>query len=80
MVIPDLPVLLESIGGKPYTWLIIPSFAIIALMGRPYSGKLSDHIGRVWVMCIGAVVTTLACFFYIFIPFAFLFFEVLSTR
>jgi len=74
MVIPDLPVLLESIGGKPYTWLIIPSFAIIALIGRPYSGKLSDHIGRVWVMCIGALVTTLACFFYIFIPFAFLFF------
>lgn len=74
MVIPDLPILLERIGGKQYNWLIIPSFAIIALIGRPYSGKLADHIGRVWVMCIGAVVTTLACFFYMFIPVAILFF------
>ncbi|MDI1233082.1 MAG: MFS transporter [bacterium] len=74
MVIPDLPILLDAIGGKKYNWLIIPSFAIIALISRPYSGKLSDQIGRVRVMCIGAVVTTLACFFYIFIPVALLFF------
>jgi MFS family permease len=71
MVIPDLPILLESIGARQYNWLIIPAFALIS---RPYSGKLSDSIGRVKVMCIGAIVTTLACTFYIFIPFAFLFF------
>lgn len=74
MVIPDLPMLLNTIGGKEYNWLIIPTFASIALISRPYSGKLSDHIGRVKVMCIGAIVTTLACFFYIFIPVALLFF------
>ncbi len=61
-------------GSQQYNWLIIPAFAIIALISRPYSGKLSDHIGRVKVMCIGAVVTTLACSFYMFVPFALLFF------
>lgn len=68
MVLPDLPQLLADIGGKSYNWLIIPVFSVIALISRPFSGKLSDTIGRVNVMCIGAVVTTLACDFYIFIP------------
>ncbi len=68
MVLPDLPLLLNQIGGKSHTWLIIPVFSIIALICRPFSGKLCDTIGRVNVMCIGAVVTTLACDFYIFIP------------
>ncbi len=74
MVIPDLPLLLGSIGGAQYNWLIIPTFAAVALISRPFSGKLSDQIGRVRVMCIGAVVTTLACCFYIFVPVALLFF------
>lgn len=74
MVLPDLPVLLEEIGGTQYKWLIIPSFAIIALFSRPFSGKFSDSVGRVFVMCIGALITTLACFFYLFIPIVLLFF------
>ncbi len=74
MVIPDLPVLLKQIEGQQYSWLIIPSFAIIALVTRPISGKLSDKVGRVFVMCIGAIVTALACTFYLFIPFVYLFF------
>ncbi len=74
MVLPDLPILLNMINGKQYNWLIIPVFSAIALITRPFSGKLCDTIGRVRVMCIGAAVTTLACCFYIFIPFALLFF------
>ncbi len=74
MVIPDLPVLLKDINGKEYTWLIIPTFAAIALISRPFSGKLSDKVGRVFVMCVGAVVTALACSFYLFIPLVSLFF------
>ena len=74
MVLPDLPLLLNQIGGNEYKWLIIPSFAMIALLSRPLSGKFSDSIGRVYVMCFGAVITTLACFFYILIPFSLLFF------
>ena len=74
MVLPDLPILLEQIGGNDYKWLIIPSFAIVALISRPFSGKFSDSVGRVFVMCLGAIITTLACFFYLFIPVALLFF------
>ena len=74
MVLPDLPILLDEIGGTQYKWLIIPSFAIVALFSRPFSGKFSDSVGRVFVMCIGALITTLACFFYLFIPVVLLFF------
>ncbi|MFM6982663.1 MAG: MFS transporter [Chitinophagaceae bacterium] len=74
MVLPDLPVMLESIGGKDFKWLIIPSFAIIALLTRPFSGKLADTVGRVFVMMLGAVITMLACGLYIFIPIVSLFF------
>jgi MFS family permease len=74
MVLPDLPILLDEIGGTQHKWLIIPSFAIIALFSRPLSGKFSDSVGRVFVMCVGALITTLACFFYLFIPFVLLFF------
>jgi MFS family permease len=66
MVIPDLPVLLKQLNGLKYSWLIIPTFAVVALITRPLSGKLSDTVGRVFVMCIGAVVTTMACAFYLF--------------
>ena len=74
MVIPELPVLLAQINGTIYSWLIIPSFAAIALLTRPMSGKLSDKVGRVFVMCVGAAVTTLSCAFYLFIPIVSLFF------
>lgn len=74
MVLPDLPVMLESIGGKEFKWLIIPSFAIIALLTRPFSGKLADTVGRVFVMMMGAAITMLACGLYIFIPIISLFF------
>lgn len=74
MVLPDLPVLLEQIGGARYKWLIIPSFAIIALLTRPVSGKLSDKVGRVFVMALGATVTSIACGLYLLIPLVSLFF------
>lgn len=74
MVLPDLPVMLGEIGGKQYNWLIIPVFAAVALISRPFSGKISDTAGRVFVMGFGALVTALACSFYIFIPLVFLFF------
>jgi len=74
MVIPDMDLLLAKINASQYNWLVIPVFAFVALIIRPISGKLTDSIGRVRVMCIGAVVTTLACYFYLFIPIALLFF------
>lgn len=74
MVLPDLPVMLEEIGGKSYKWLIIPAFAVIALIARPFSGKLSDTVGRVFVMILGSAVTMFACGFYLFIPIISIFF------
>lgn len=74
MVLPELPVLLKQLKGEAHAWLIIPSFAAIALVSRPFSGKISDTAGRVFVMAIGAIVTMLSSVFYIFIPVVFLFF------
>jgi MFS family permease len=74
MVLPDLPEYLGSIGGREYNWLIIPVFATFALLTRPFSGKFSDTAGRVFVMAVGAIITTIACGLYLFIPIIWLFF------
>jgi MFS family permease len=76
MVIPDMPLVLEKLGGREYIWLIIPSFAIFALIMRPLSGKMTDTNGRVFVMIIGAVITTLSGLFYLIVPMVSLLFAV----
>ena len=74
MVLPDLPHWLKSIGGSGYEWLIIPSFAFMALLLRPISAKLADQKGRILVMVIGAVATTVASGLYMALPYLSLFF------
>ena len=59
MIIPELPAYLTSIGGGDYKGLIIALFTVTAGLSRPFSGKLSDTIGRIPVMVFGAGV----CFF-----------------
>ena len=76
MVLPDLPLWLKSIGGSGYEWLIIPSFAFMALLLRPMSAKLADQKGRIVVMVIGAVATTIASGLYMVLPYLSLFFIV----
>jgi MFS family permease len=76
MVIPDMPLVLEKLGGREYIWLIIPSFASIALIMRPLSGKMTDINGRVFVMILGAVITTLSGILYLFVPIVSLLFAV----
>lgn len=56
MIIPELPGYLTSLGGEEYKGLIISLFAVTAMLSRPFSGKLSDTIGRVPVMLSGAAV------------------------
>jgi MFS family permease len=56
MMIPELPGYLTTLGGPEYKGLIIALFAITAMLSRPFSGKLSDTIGRKPVMMFGAVV------------------------
>ena len=57
MIIPELPDYLTSMGGAEYKGLIISLFTLTAGISRPFSGKLTDTVGRMPVMVIG----TLAC-------------------
>lgn len=56
MLIPELPAYLSSLGGAEYKGLIIALFTLTAGISRPFSGKLTDKIGRVPVMAIGSLV------------------------
>ena len=56
MIIPELPDYLASLGGKEYIGYTIALFTLTAGISRPFSGKLTDHIGRVPVMAFGSLV------------------------
>lgn len=56
MMIPELPAYLSSLGGAEYKGLIIALFTLTAGISRPFSGKLTDTIGRVPVMAVGSIV------------------------
>ena len=56
MIIPELPAYLTSLGGAEYKGLIIALFALTAGLSRPWSGKLSDTVGRMPVMVFGTAV------------------------
>ncbi|MBL7825315.1 MAG: MFS transporter [Saprospiraceae bacterium] len=57
MIIPELPAYLTSLGGAEHKGWIIALFTITAGISRPFSGKLTDTIGRIPVMYVG----TFAC-------------------
>ena len=56
MMIPELPAYLANMGGKEYVGLIIALFTLTAGVSRPFSGKLTDTIGRVPIMAFGSIV------------------------
>jgi len=60
MIIPELPEYLTSLGGAEYKGYIISLFTLTAAISRPFSGKLTDTIGRVPIMIFGASVAFLA--------------------
>lgn len=64
MLIPELPGYLSSIGGAEYKGLIIALFTLSAGISRPFSGKLTDTIGRVPVMAVGSIVCVVCGFLY----------------
>ncbi len=64
MIIPELPDYLSSLGGAEYKGLIISLFTLTAGLSRPFSGKLTDKIGRIPVMVIGGSVCIVAGFLY----------------
>lgn len=59
MLIPELPSYLSDLGGAEYKGLIIALFTLTAGISRPFSGKLTDTVGRVPIMAVGSIV----CFF-----------------
>lgn len=66
MIIPELPAYLTSLGGGEYKGLIIALFTLTAGLSRPFSGRLSDKIGRVPVMLVGGIVCIISSALYPF--------------
>ncbi len=64
MIIPDLPAYLTSLGGEEYKGLIISLFTLTAGISRPFSGKLTDKVGRIPVMIVGSLVCVVSGFLY----------------
>lgn len=64
MLIPELPSYLSSLGGAEYKGLIIALFTLTAGISRPFSGKLTDKVGRVPIMAIGSIVCFICGFLY----------------
>ncbi|WP_299157860.1 MFS transporter [uncultured Tenacibaculum sp.] len=64
MLIPELPNYISGLGGAEYKGLIIALFTLTAGLSRPFSGKLTDSIGRKPIMIFGAVVCVICGFLY----------------
>ncbi|MCW3462364.1 MFS transporter [Chitinophaga nivalis] len=64
MMIPELPAYLTKLGGADYKGYIIGLFTLMAGLSRPFSGKLTDTIGRVPVMIFGSLVCVVCSLMY----------------
>lgn len=64
LIIPELNTFITLLDGAEYKGLIISLFTLSAGISRPFSGKLSDTIGRKRVMMIGMGVTFLVSLLY----------------
>ena len=64
MMIPELPDYLTKLGGREYIGLIIALFTLTAGISRPFSGKITDTVGRVPVMAFGSLVCFLCGLLY----------------
>ena len=64
MMLPDLPAYLSSMGGEQYKGYILALFTLMAGLSRPFSGKLTDTVGRVPVMIFGSVVCVVCSLLY----------------
>jgi len=60
LIIPELPDYLTELGGGDHKGLIIPVFAFMALISRPFSGRLTDTIGRIPIIIYGVIACIVA--------------------
>jgi len=64
MMLPELPGYLTHLGGADYKGYIIALFTLMAGISRPFSGKLTDTVGRVPVMIFGSLVCVICSLMY----------------
>ncbi|QCK16379.1 MFS transporter [Mangrovivirga cuniculi] len=64
LIIPELPAYLKNLGGEEYLGWIIGLFTVTAGLSRPFSGKLTDTIGRIPIMIYGVFVCVIVGFIY----------------
>jgi len=64
MMLPELPGYLTKLGGADYKGFIIALFTLMAGISRPFSGKLTDTVGRVPVMIFGSLVCVVCSLLY----------------
>ena len=64
LLLPELPDHLSQLGGGEYKGFIIALFTLTAAISRPFSGKLTDTVGRIPVMVFGSLVCFLCGFIY----------------
>ena len=64
MLIPELPAYLTRMGGAEYKGFIISLFTLTAGLSRPFSGRLTDRVGRIPVMAFGSLVCFVCGFLY----------------
>ncbi len=64
LILPELNSYISALGGENQKGLIITMFTISAAISRPFSGKLSDYIGRKKVMVGGILVCIIVSLLY----------------
>jgi MFS family permease len=64
LILPELNQYITMLGGQNQKGLIITLFTISAAISRPFSGKLSDLIGRKKVMLFGALISVAVLLLY----------------
>lgn len=64
LILPELNQFITDLGGANHKGLIITLFTISAALSRPFSGKLSDTIGRKKVMICGLIICFIVSLLY----------------
>lgn len=64
---PELNHFMTNLGGEKYKGFIILLFSVSAGLSRPFSGKISDIVGRKWVMYAGVICSFIICLCYSFV-------------
>lgn len=64
LIIPELNAELRALGGGDYVGWIIPAFSLSALIARPFSGWITDNLGRKVAMIGGCLFCIVAGCFY----------------